>query len=177
VDGAGSFAIRMCDSVEEARGVLMAEPFDIAAEWGMRVAVVCRKERPRSVVLRLSRLAVDEWAANLLADDLRAVLGGAEPPVPGWQPLDQAVAESTPDSRYQQADALAHLRTVLLTAPPDRATAGPHGWRLGVLRSCVVDPAARAMATRCRTTAAPTARPGGTAATTPPRSRRSRHPG
>jgi hypothetical protein len=115
-----------------------------------------------------SRPAVDEWAANLLADDLRAVLRGAEPPVPGWQPLDQAVAESTPDSRYQQADALAHLRTVLLTAPPDRATAGPHGWRLGVLRSCVVDPAARAMATRCRTTAAPTARPGGTAATTPP---------
>jgi condensation domain-containing protein len=156
VDGAGSLAIRMCDSVEEARGVLMAEPFDIAAEWGMRVAVVCRKERPRSVVMCLSHLAVDAWAANLVAEDLRALLRGAEPPAPVQQPLEQAAAESTPDSRRQQADALAHVRTLLLTAPPEGpdAKADPAGWRLGVLRSCAVDPAARAVATRCRTTAA-----------------------
>lgn len=156
VDGAGTLAIRICESVEEARGVLMAEPFDIAAEWGLRVAVVCRKERPRSVVLCLSHLAVDEWAADLVADDLLALLRGAEPPDPARQPLDQAAEESTPDSRREQADAVAHLRALLLDAPPEDpdAAADPDGWRLGVLRSCTVDPAARAVATRCGTTAA-----------------------
>lgn len=156
VDGAGSLAIRMCESVEEARTVLMAEPFDIVAEWGLRVAVVCRKERPRSVVLCLSHLAVDAWAANLVADDLSALLRGAESPVPARQPLDQAAEEAAPDSLRQQEDALAYLRTLLLAAPPEgpRAIADPRGWRLGVLRSCAVDPAASAVAARCRTTAA-----------------------
>lgn len=156
VDGAGMLAVRMCGSVEEARAALVTEPFDIVAEWGIRVAVVSRNDRPRSVVLCLSHLAVDAWAANLVAEDLRALLRGAERPEPVLQPLAQAASEALPESRQRQAEALAHLRKVLLAAPlePDDAVAVPDGWRLGELRSTTVDPAARAVAARCRTTAA-----------------------
>lgn len=155
VDGAGLLSIRLCGSVEEARAALVTEPFDIVAEWGIRVAVVCQDSWPRAVVLCLSPLAADAWAADLVVDDLRVLLRGAERPAPVWQPLEQAAAESTPDSRRARTDALAYLRTVLLAAPaaPDGAVADPDGWRLGELRSAAVDPAARAVATRCGTTA------------------------
>jgi hypothetical protein len=155
VDGAGTLAIRMCGSVEEARTALVTDPFDIVAEWGIRVAAVCQDDHLRSIVLCLSPLAVDVWAANLVVDDLRALLGGVERPPPLAQPLDQAAAESSPDSRRAQEEALAHLRKVLLAAPeePPDATTDPDAWHLGELRSGAVDPAARAVAARCRTTA------------------------
>jgi hypothetical protein len=156
VDGAGTLQIRTCGSVEEARAALVTEPFDIFGEWGIRIAVVCRGDRPRSIVLCLSHLAVDAWAANLVVEDLRALLRGVHRPSPMLRPLDQAAAESTPDSLRAQADALAHLRKVLLAAPPepDGTMTDPDAWHLGVLRSTAVDPAARAVAARCRTTAA-----------------------
>ena len=94
VDGAGMLEIRLCGSVEEARTALRTDPFDIAAEWGIRVGVVCRDDRPRTVVLFLSHLAVDTSGANLVVDDLRALLLGVERPRPPVQPLDQAAAES-----------------------------------------------------------------------------------
>lgn len=155
VDGAGMLGIRMCGSVEEARTALVTDPFDIAAEWGIRVAAVCRDDRLRSIVLCLSPLAVDAWAADLVVDDLCALLRGVERPAPGMQPLDQAAAESEPDSRRAQVDALTHLRKVLLAAPeePPDATTDPDAWHLGELRSGAVDPAARAVAARCQTTA------------------------
>jgi hypothetical protein len=156
VDGAGMLSLLMCGSVEEARTALVTEPFDVFSEWGIRIAVVSRNDRPRSVVLCLSHLAVDAWAANLVVDDLRALLRGVHRPSPALRPLDQAAAESTPDSQRAQAEALAHLRKVLLAAPPepDDAAPDPDAWHLGVLRSTAVDPAARAVAARCRTTAA-----------------------
>lgn len=149
VDGAGLLTIRTCGTVEEALG---PEPFDIVAEWGIRVTVVCRGDRPESVVLCLSSLAVDAWAADLVVADLAALLRGADLLAPVWQPVEQAAAESTPDGLRERADALVHLRKVLLTAPvePPGARSGP--WHLGELRSRVVDPAARAVAVRCRTT-------------------------
>jgi hypothetical protein len=155
VDGAGMLAIRLCDTVEEARTTLVTDPFDIAAEWGIRVAVVCRDDQPTSIVLCLSYLAVDVWAANLVVDDLDALLRGVERPPPLVQPLDQAAEESTPDSQHGQAEALAHLRKVLLAAPeePSGVVTDPDAWHLGELRSGAVDPAARAVAARCQTTA------------------------
>ncbi|WP_392675096.1 hypothetical protein [Streptomyces sp. LN785] len=158
VDGAGTLAVRECGSIAEARSVLATEPFDVATEWGIRVAVVSRRDRPRSVVLCLSHLAVDAWAANLLVDDLSALLRAPERTraTTARQPVDQAGSETAPDSLARQADALAHVREVLLAAPaePPGATPDPDAWVLGELRSGVVDPAARAVAARCRTTAA-----------------------
>ncbi|SEG80906.1 Condensation domain-containing protein [Actinacidiphila yanglinensis] len=172
VDGDGSLAVRSADGVARARAELAAQPFDIAAEWGIRVAIVSRRDRPRAVVLCLSHLAVDAWAANLVADELAALLrgsarGGATPgagagpaagpePKPVLQPVDQAAIEAEPENVARRADALAHLRQVLLAAPaePDDAGADPDAWHLGELRSTAVDPAAREVAARCRTTAA-----------------------
>lgn len=158
VDGAGSLTLRAEHSVAQARTVLAAEPFDITAEWGIRVTVVSRQGRPRSVVLCLSHLAVDAWAANLLAEELAALLRAparsGTPPV--LQPVDQAAAESAPESLARRAAALTHLRQVLQAAPaqPHGADADPHAWHLGELRSGIIDPAARTVAARCRTTSA-----------------------
>lgn len=153
VDGDGELAVAVCGGVAEARDALGA-PFDVAAEWGLRVAVVCRGDRPRSVVLCLSHLAVDAWAANLVVAELRGLLRAPAPETPAPQPLEQAAAERTPESLARQAAALAHLRAVLLAAPEDGPGADPDDWHLGELRSTVVDPAARAVAARCHTTAA-----------------------
>jgi hypothetical protein len=155
VDGAGDLAMPVSGSVAEARAALGAEPFDIAAEWGIRVAVVCRGDRPRSVVLCLSHLAVDAWAANLVVDDLRALLRKPKRDNEVRQPLEQAAVEREPEGLARQAEALVYLREVLSAAPPEPAEAAdPDAWHLGELRSRVVDPAARAVAARCRTTAA-----------------------
>lgn len=88
-DGAGLLPIRLCGDVEEARAALVAEPFDVVGEWGIRVGVVCRDGEPRSVVLCLSELAVDTRAASLVVDDLCALLRRAEPRSPPLRPLDQ----------------------------------------------------------------------------------------
>jgi hypothetical protein len=123
VDGAGLLPLRMCGSVEEARAALAVEPFDVVGEWGIRVAVVGTDERPRSVFLCLSRLAVDAWAADLVVDDLSSLLRTTDRRrVPAArQPVELAAAELEPDSLARQANALAHLREVLLAAPPDEA--------------------------------------------------------
>jgi glutamate racemase len=88
VDGAGLLPIEMYGDVEEARAALTAEPFDIVGEWGIRVGVVRRGDEPRSVVLCLSRLAVDARSANQVADDLCALLRGADPLSRPLRPLD-----------------------------------------------------------------------------------------
>jgi hypothetical protein len=74
VDGAGMLAVELCTSLEEARTALASVPFDAAGEWGIRVAVVCAGDRPRSVVLRLSRLVADMWTAELVVNDLCLLL-------------------------------------------------------------------------------------------------------
>ena len=117
VDGAGMLTIRTCGTVEEA---FSTEPLDIAAEWGIRVTVVSRGDRPTSVVLCMSNLAVDAWAADLVVADLAALLRGAELLTPVWQPVDQAAAEATPEGLREQADALAHLRSVRRRRGPDQ---------------------------------------------------------
>jgi hypothetical protein len=125
----------------------------MAAEWGIRVAVVCRADRPRAVVLWLSRLAVDPWAADLVVDHLTALLSapGRNREPPRRQPVDHAEEEQTPNGLARQADALSYLRDVLLRAPEERPPE-PGSWHRGELRSGAVDPAARAVAARCRTT-------------------------
>jgi hypothetical protein len=152
VDGAGMLAVRTFGSVEEARAAL-GEPFDMVGEWGIRVAAVCQRGRPRAVVLWLARLAVDPWAADLVVDHLAALLSAPdrnrEPP--RRQPVDRAEEEHTPNGLARQADALSYLREVLLRAPAGEP-AEPGQWHRGELRSGAVDPAARAVAARCRTT-------------------------
>jgi hypothetical protein len=74
VDGAGMLAVPTCAGLDEARVAQAASPFDPEGEWGIRVAVVCVDDRPRSVVLRLSCLVVDAWTADLVVNDLCGLL-------------------------------------------------------------------------------------------------------
>jgi hypothetical protein len=88
VDGAGMLTLRMCGDVAEARAAVTAEPFDIVGEWGIRVGVVCEGGEPQAVVLCMSQLAVDAQEATQLADELCALLRGAEPTGDPLRPLE-----------------------------------------------------------------------------------------
>ncbi len=153
VDAGGELPVSEHATVEEARRAVGA-PFDVSAEWGVRAAVVSRRERPRAVVLGLSHLAVDAWAAGVVVDDLRDLLRGKDKPAVR-QPLDQAATERTPEARAEHKAAIDYLRDVLRATPPASDVAvDPDGWHLGELRSGAVDQAARATAARLRTTPA-----------------------
>jgi hypothetical protein len=93
--GTGAVELVRCGTGESMYAAEQARervggPFDHAADWPLRVALIASGETVRHAVLACSPLAVDHDGMSLLVDDFAALLRGALPPRSGPQPVDDA---------------------------------------------------------------------------------------
>ncbi|GAA1706884.1 hypothetical protein [Fodinicola feengrottensis] len=131
---------------------LAAEPFDPAHDWGIRATLVCFNGQPREIVLGLSHLAVDAWAAGMLTAELRRLLRRPDVRLPAaWQPADQARHEQSEAGIRRSERGLEYLRSVAGGAAPTGPLENVPSLRHGELRSQVAEVAAARLAERCRT--------------------------
>jgi hypothetical protein len=134
--------------------------FDPAVDLGFRAMVVTGHGEPHTVLTVLPHHAVDMHSANLVADDLAALMTArvadraAPEPMPARQPLAQAAYESSADGARLDEKALRYWRVQLEAVP---ATVFPVAypprevrfWK-GELRSTAIALAADALAARYR---------------------------
>ncbi|TDB86422.1 hypothetical protein E1091_16345 [Micromonospora fluostatini] len=131
-------------------------PFDHAAHWPIRAALVVVDGLVRHVVVVFSHSTVDFHAAELVLRDLRMLLlRGRCPAGPGVQSLDVAERERTIEQRRCDR-AVAYWsrqfgRLPVATFEPAGAVLTPR-YRRGSLVSTAIDPAARLVAARHRAT-------------------------
>jgi hypothetical protein len=90
---------------------------DFAAEWPIRMGVVCRDGRPTHMVVLLSHLAADAHGARVMRREVATRVGT---PVSGMQPLDQARWQRSPAGRRQNEAALRYFESILRTVAPRR---------------------------------------------------------
>lgn len=96
---------------------LARHTFRHESELPVRLGLVLDHGQPSHVVLAVSHLAVDGWAADLLKQDLVALLAGTQEPAPLWQPLDQAQHESDGPGAARGDAAIAYWRRTVATVP------------------------------------------------------------
>jgi condensation domain-containing protein len=122
-------------------------PFDHAAEWPLRVALVASGEEVRHVVLVCSPLAVDHEGMELVVKDLALLLRGALPVRTGPQPVDDARQQRSEHGARMTGRAIRFWTEELARAEASPARAP--GERFAVtLRSAALDTAAHAIAGR-----------------------------
>ncbi|MDR7301221.1 hypothetical protein [Haloactinomyces albus] len=155
--GAGDAAVDAAAAVVEE---LAEEPFDVAAEWPLRAAVVTEGLAPRFLALVFSHLAVDAFALLPVTDHLVATVAVRHPDwpesrtgEPGRQPYEQAAAEAGEGGQRMAERALRRIADVfrrMPAAPPPRG-ATPEGDRFRSLshRSPALDLAVGAVSLRC----------------------------
>lgn len=152
------------DTAADAAGTVVEElaetPFDVAAEWPLRAAVVTDGSGPRFLALVFSHLAVDAFALLPVTDHLVATVAVRHPDwpesrtgEPGRQPYEQVAAEAGAGGRRMAERALRRIADVFRRMPdasPMRHVA-PEGDRFRSLsrRSSALDLAAGAVSLRC----------------------------
>ena len=150
----------LVDLMGEQIARITGASFDHARELPLRMGVGLVQGVPVTVVLGLSRLAVDMQSASAVATELFDLLNAAahgepEPPRrPARQPLDQAGFERSESGQAISARSLGLLRRDLEVIPPTMfaapvPTEGPRYWR-GALESSAVPMALRILADRYR---------------------------
>ncbi|WP_422752024.1 condensation domain-containing protein [Micromonospora sp. WMMD708] len=105
---------------------LAGSAFSLDRECPVRLVLVCVGDQVAAVGMVGSHIVLDGWAMHLLADELRALLVGAEPDEVQWQPLDQAREERSERGQRLQRKTLRFWRRGLAAAPPS-AFAEPPG--------------------------------------------------
>ncbi|MFI9553178.1 hypothetical protein [Nonomuraea endophytica] len=105
---------------------LSAAPFDYWNEWPLRVAFLVVEGFVRQVVLVLCPLAVDGPAADLVARDFRALLGGGElPPHQADRPRDLAAWQASDAGRGHSDEVVAWWLEQYARIDPFELTAAP----------------------------------------------------
>lgn len=133
-----------------------AAPFDFAADWPVRMAVVRRLGRLTHLVAIMCHLATDGAGSRAM---LREVAERPDGPAGGQQPLAQAVWQASPPGRRQHENSLRYQEKLLAgwtpgrsVAPPDPRT--PRYWT-GRLDSPALGRSAAALARRTGVAASP----------------------
>ncbi|MBX6385936.1 MAG: hypothetical protein IRZ07_23675 [Microbispora sp.] len=104
---------------ERLAGELGQTAFTHDRDLPLRCAVVVKGGRPTALAFAFSHLAVDFQALNLLSQEWRALLSGAELPPADWQPMDQAAVERTEPYRARSAKSVRYWHSVLADGPLD----------------------------------------------------------
>ena len=117
VDGDAQFPAKLARRMS-------AEPFELTAELPVRAAIVTRPTAPggplTTVVMVVTHMAIDEASIPILTEELTELVDGKSPedlPDPGVQPLDQALAELSPEGLRRNEDALRYWRSRLAQGP------------------------------------------------------------
>jgi hypothetical protein len=145
VAGSGELVAQVCEvSIVDHTAVLArltAARVEPGTELPVRVAVMADRGTPVRVVLVLSHVAVDAAGLEVLRRELTRLLAGHALAPARWQPLDQAVRESTEDGQRRANRAVDYWRDRLLRAPqcmlavPEDVTPGRAAYRSARLRS------------------------------------------
>ncbi len=99
---AGDDPVAFAAEVEHAYRV--AEP-DLAADWPLRAAVICRDGRPERLVAIMPHLVTDATGAGVMVAEATARVAT---PVTGPQPLELAAWQRSPSGVRQSAAAVRH---------------------------------------------------------------------
>jgi hypothetical protein len=124
-----NFPLRAVPALAEAAEALVARladrPFNYADEWPIRVGLVVAAGRVRHILLVVTHVVADWFAAEILVRDLRHLLGGRAVSKPDrLRPLDLAEQERTDVRRTERA--LAYWRDAYARIPADPfGPAGP----------------------------------------------------
>ena len=137
---AGAFDAVAGDAARRLRDELMAEPFDYAAEWPVRVGLVTSGGSVHHLVLAVSHTAVDGWGVPQFGKDLVALATGASPAGlvasrTSLQPLAEAAYQASDAGRRRDEAARSRTLARMRSAPAAMfpAAAGPR-YHQAVLR-------------------------------------------
>lgn len=130
------------------------EPFHLADDWPVRMAVIRRGGNLTHMVAIMCHLVTDAAGARVMLREVAA--GATEPPV-GMQPLEQARWQRSSAGRRQDDRALRYHENVLATIAPRRLPysgdpRSPRFWSAD-LRTRALRPAAQALVQRTGATA------------------------
>lgn len=89
-------------------------PYDLRAEWPVRMAVVRRGNRPTHMVVIMHHLALDAGGGEIMLRDV--AVRATEPPT-GLQQLELARWQASPAGQKQSQRAMRHVAEVLRTMP------------------------------------------------------------
>ncbi|WP_061295920.1 condensation domain-containing protein [Herbidospora cretacea] len=162
VHGEGRLPVRVAecadDEADEVAEVLLAElartAFSPDDEWPARFGLIVVDGMVRHVVFVLCHLAADDYAADLVARELRnLLLRGGFPAPPSQQLLDLVAEEESGVGRYRSEAALAHWENGYRRIPPTMfpAVVGPPAeprWSRAVLESRALEDAVAVVAAR-----------------------------
>lgn len=126
VEPAGTIAVdvvavsepELAPALDAAVDRLASRAFDLDRDWPVRPVLVCVGGLVRAVGLVGSHIVLDGYAMTLLAEELRALLTGADSDEVQWQPLDQAREESSERGRRLERKTLRFWQRNLAAAPP-----------------------------------------------------------
>ncbi|MEV7217562.1 condensation domain-containing protein [Kitasatospora cineracea] len=158
VAGAGEVLLEVHDAPDGADPAATAAavaahhrhaPFDPAAHWPVRMAVVRHRGTPTHLVAVICHLATDAAGARTM---LREVAARESAPPLGLQPLEQARWQRSPAGRLQDDRAHRHHERLLAAIAPRPLPAAPPPpgprYRTAELRTRALRPALRAVAGR-----------------------------
>jgi hypothetical protein len=147
---------------ESVRERFETAPFDIGADWPVRMAVVRKNNTPVYFVAMYPHMAIDAYGFTALAEDLANLdreTGGQLRPRGGVQPLELAAQQQTASARRQSDFSIRYWAQVLQSIPPRRFNESadkrdPRWWE-GVYDSPAAYKALRVLAARLETHTGP----------------------
>lgn len=134
---AGEVALEVVDADDDddpagvaqaIRGRFNSEPFDVATDWPVRMAVIQHRGKPAYFVAMYPHVVIDGYGFDALIDDLAKLdqsTGKHLGPRAGVQPMELARQQRTPAARRQSAASIRYWERLLRKNPPHQFNDSP----------------------------------------------------